>query len=66
MRVLVDTKYEKSDLYKVMENQCQHLKSNEFIKLLQKIEEFFDVTLGTCKTHPVELKLKGSMKTICS
>ena len=25
LRVLLDAEYEKSDLHKVMENQCQHL-----------------------------------------
>ena len=39
LRVILDAKYEKSDLNKVMENQCQHLtttKYNELLKLLQK------------------------------
>ena len=25
LRIILDAKYEKSDLHKVMENQCQHL-----------------------------------------
>ena len=35
-----------------MKNQCQHLpekQHNELLKLLQKNEELFDVTLGTWK-----------------
>ena len=31
---------------------------NELLKLLQKFEEFFDGTLGTWKTGPVDFKLK--------
>ena len=42
LRVILDAKYEKSDLHKFMENQCQHLKTtqhNELLQILQKIEE---------------------------
>ena len=59
LRVILDDKYEKSDLHKVMENRCQNLtmtQRNELIKLLQKFEEFFDGTLGTWKTDPVEFE----------
>ena len=41
-----------------MENQCQHLtmtQRNEFLKLLQKIEDLFYGTLGTRKTDPAYL-----------
>ena len=44
-----------------METQCQHLtmtQQNNLLKLLHKSEEMFDGTLGTCKTDPVEFKLK--------
>ena len=40
--VILYAKYEKSDLHKVIDNQCQHLTTtqrNEFLKLLQKFEE---------------------------
>ena len=69
LRVILDAKYEKSDLHKVMENQCQHLtmtQRNEFLKLLQKFEELFDGTLSTWKIDPVGFKLKQDMKPICS
>ena len=39
LRVILDAKYEKSDLHKVMETQRQHLtrtQRNELLKLLQK------------------------------
>ena len=38
---------------------------NEFIKLLQKLEELFDGTLGTWKMDPVDFGLKEDTKTIC-
>ena len=37
--IILNSEYEKSDLLKVMENQCQHLtmtQRNEYIKLIQK------------------------------
>ena len=40
LRVILDSKYEKSDLHKVMETQCQHLtmtQHNDLLKLLQKL-----------------------------
>ena len=41
LRLILDDKYENADLYKVMENQCQHLtltKHNELLKLLHKFK----------------------------
>ena len=69
LRVILDAKYEKSDLHKVIENQCQHLtmtQRNELLKLLQKFEELFDITLGTCKTYLVDFELKEDVKPIFS
>ena len=40
-----------------MENQCKHLtevQRNRLPKLLEKLEELFDGTLGTWKTDPVD------------
>ena len=51
-----------------MESQCQHLtraKHNKFMKLLQILEEFFDGTLSTWKTDPVDFKLKQDVNKIC-
>ena len=62
LREILDAKYENSDLNKVMKNQCQYLtetKCNELLKLLQKIEELFYVTIGTWKTHPADFVLKN-------
>ena len=61
LRIILDAKYEKADLHKVMENQCQHLmmtQRNDLLKLLHKFEELFDGKLGTGKTYPVDFELK--------
>ena len=52
-----------------MKNQCHNLieeQRNKLHKLLHKSEEFFDGTLGTRKTDPVDFELKESEKPICS
>ena len=57
--VILDAKYKTEILHKVMENQCQHLtrtQYNELIKLFQKFEDLFNVTLGTWKTDPVDFE----------
>ena len=44
-----------------MDEQCQYLIPNELerrLHILEKIEILFDGTLGTWKTHPVNLYLK--------
>ena len=51
-----------------MENQCQHLtmtQRNKLLKLLQKIEEFFDGTIVTLKEYQLDLKLKKEANPIC-
>ena len=56
LRVILDAEYENSDLNIVMKKQCQHLtetQSNKVLKLFKKIEELFNVTLGTWKTDPL-------------
>ena len=65
--VILDTKYYKADLYKVMENNFQYLtitQRNELIKLLQRIKYLFYGTLRTWKTHPVDLDEKEDAKPI--
>ena len=69
LHVILDAKYEKVGLHKVMENHCQHLRMtqrNELLQLLQKLKELFDGTLDTWKTDPVNFELKESVKPICS
>ena len=59
--VILYAKYEKADLFKIMENQCTNLtmtQRNELLKLLHRLEELFGGTLGTWKTDPVEFELK--------
>ena len=44
-----------------MENHFQHLtmaQRNELLKLLQNFKYFFNGTLGTWKTDPVDFELK--------
>ena len=51
-----------------METQCQHLtmtQRNELLKLLQKFEELFCVTLGTWKKYALDFELKEYAKPIC-
>ena len=67
LRVILDAKYEKSDLHKAMETHCKHLtmtQRNKFLKLLQKDEEFFNGTLGTWNTYILEFGLKEDAKPI--
>ena len=50
--VILDAKYEKAYLYKVMETQCQNLTMTQcsgLLKLLQISKDLFDGTLGTWK-----------------
>ena len=68
LRVILDAKYKKSDLHKVMETQCQHLmmtQRNYLLKLLQKSEDLFDGTIGTWEKYPVEYELKEDVNPIC-
>ena len=69
MRVILDAKCEKADLYLAMETQFKHLtitQRNELLKLSQKIKEFFHGTLGTWKSYPVDFELKEGVNPICS
>ena len=54
LRIILDAKYEKVDVNKVVETQCQHLIMTQRIVLFkknQKIERLFDGTLGTWKKN---------------
>ena len=68
MRRILDAKYEKADLRKVMIDQCQHLSPSKWESLLNILKRFEDVlggSLGTCNTVPVDLELKDDMKPVC-
>ena len=57
--ILLYYKQKKTDLHKVMGNQCKYLtmtQRKELLKLLQKFEELFDGKLGTWKTDPLYLE----------
>ena len=67
-RRILDVKYKKADLNKVMTEQCQHLTATErhrLIHLLKKFKDMFNVTLGTHKTTPVYLESKDDSKPVC-
>ena len=69
MRSILGAKYEKSDLNKVMTEQCQHLKTEgneQLVIVLKKYEDLFYGTLGTCNTTPVYLELRDDVKPVCS
>ena len=69
LRVVLDAKYIKVDLYTVMETQWQYLtiaQRYELLKLLQKFEELSDGTLYTWKIDPVDFELKYDSTLICS
>jgi hypothetical protein len=57
---IIESKYTPADLNKKFE-EGTHLEKDEqrqLLKLLQKVEELFDGSLGTWKTDPVNLELK--------
>ena len=69
MRRILDAKYEKADINKVMTKKCQHQNTKEcdqLLTLLRKYEDLFDDTLGTWNTTPVDLELKDDAKPVCS
>jgi len=63
---ILDTKYGKSDLRAIVEDDCNNYLSApekaSLLELLQEFEELFDGTLGDWDCEPVLLELKdGSM-----
>ena len=58
---ILDAKYEKADLPKLISDNCTHLdssKQKELLALLSNFNELFDGSLGDWKTEPVSLGLK--------
>ena len=69
IRIILDDKYEKSDLNKVMTEQCQHLspsKLENILNISKIFEGLFDVPIGTCNTALVDLELKYDANPLCS
>ena len=67
LRGILDAKYWKEDLNKVTKEKSQHLteyQHNYLLGLLQKIEDFFDGTIGTWKMDPIYFVLKENMKEV--
>eukprot|EP00970_Alexandrium_tamarense_P011131 scaffold2365_cov111-Alexandrium_tamarense.AAC.1 len=62
---ILDAKYEKADLQKIVDEYCSHLTKDQQIQLLRVLEEFeelFDGTLGDRKTSPIQFELKQDAK----
>ncbi len=62
---ILDTKYEKADLWSVVSTNCTHLSlpdQNKLLELLTEYEELFDGTLGNWNTKPVSFELKEGAK----
>ena len=58
---ILDAKYEKANLPKVVSENCAHLtvdERNKLLRLLLKYEELFDGGLGEWQTDPISLELK--------
>ena len=69
MRRILEAKYKKVELNKVITKQCQHLNTKERnwrLSLLRKYEDLFDGTLGTWNTTPVDFELGYDAKPVCS
>ena len=67
MRKILDAKYKKLDLNKVITKQCQQINTKEWkrlLSLLRKSEYLFDGMLGTWNTTPVYLELKDDVKPV--
>ena len=68
MRIILEAKYKKADLKKVMIEQCQHSSLSERANLrniLKKFEYLFDGNLGTWNTALVYLEIKDDAKSVC-
>ena len=62
---ILDAKYEKADLPKIVSETCDHLSNTDkkaLLMLLQRYEELFDGTLGSWDTEPVHFELKPDAK----
>ena len=69
MHRILDARYKKSDLNKVMTEQCQNLNTEgrkRLLILLRKFEDIFNSTLRTWNTNPVDMELKDDAKPVCS
>ena len=62
---ILDAKYEKANLPKVVDDNCPHLsvnESNSLLRLLLQYEELFDGTLGDWQDEPVKFELQPDAK----
>ena len=64
---ILDSKYEKSDLYQIVNDGCKHLsheQRNLLLWLLLDYEHLFDGTLGTWNTEPAEFELQEEARPV--
>ena len=69
MRRILDAKYKKADLNKVMIEQWQHLiprKQKSLLNILKTFEDLFDGSLGMWNNAPVDFESKDDVNPVCS
>ena len=69
MRRIFEAEYKKSDINKVLIEQCQPLTLSKWENLLKPkniYEYLLDGTIGTWNTAPVGVELKDYAKSVCS
>ena len=68
MSSILESKYKKSELNKVMTKKCQHLSTKEreiILTVLSRFKYLFGGKFCTWNTTMVELELKYNVKSIC-
>ena len=68
MYTILDAKYKKSGLNKVMHEQCQNLTENgqkDILALFMKFEYLFGGKLGMWNTSLADPELEDNMKPVC-
>ena len=66
---ILDAKYKKADLEKIIHEECSHISHEDQHKLLSillEYENLFDGTLGKFKTDPISLSIKPSKESAYS
>ena len=68
MCIILDDKYKKEDLNKVITEQCQHLSTEERERIVAILRKFKDMSNGTLcmwNTNPLYLELKDDANLVC-
>ncbi len=62
---ILNTKYEKADIAKIVSTHCTYLgnlEQDNLVKLLLEFKDLFDDTLRNWQTEPMSFDLKGGVK----